>query len=339
MSVSSSKTQYYGSEAGSASLHVTGAGTNDYSASHAPYHAAQAGLPEGHPDRYMSSYDAYGHAIPSKARDELRTHLSATATEAQSWRPKGPPVETALAGSQYTPIDLGATDGNAQGPEFSNPFWRNEDGFASQYRSSFAEGDSRGPDQRSHYESTLSAHLHMRTPTLAKRARASSPPPSRGSIRASFDAGSAPLLPPPGSSHGRPPAVRTALALSRRTTDLCSRLSRLSRQVQVDPAPLPQWVAAALARCLRNDCPVSISNSSPRPQSSIEPTRSKAVAIIDPTPVRPAPMQQVLHRVSSLSFHLRRCGQHGPPLASVATHDLLLHQSWRTVPVRLGHLG
>ncbi|SPO27536.1 uncharacterized protein UTRI_10653 [Ustilago trichophora] len=214
--VTQQQASYFGSEAGSSSLHD--AGTVDYGALHAPYHA-EAGLPsdprplpEGHPDRYMASYDAYGRPISESLERRAPGHLSAAAVPAQAWRPSGPPLETALAGSQYTGTDPDSADVNGQGPAFSNPFWRNssagmpnEDAFPPHHHSSFADGEVRQQEPRTHFESTLSAHLHMRTPTLAKRARANSPPPSRGSIRASFDAGSAPLLPPPGSAHGRPP--------------------------------------------------------------------------------------------------------------------------------------
>lgn len=190
--------------------------TAQFMGSQAPYYADGGpmqdprSLPEDHPDRFMAAYDAYGRPMPGSTERRASGQLSA----AQAWRSSGPPLETALAGSQYTGSELQTTDSNAAGPAFSNPFWRNssagmlatnEDTFAPPYQNSFADGESRDPDQRSHFESTLSAHLHMRTPTLAKRGRASSPPPSRGSIRASFDAGSAPLLPPPCSSHGRPP--------------------------------------------------------------------------------------------------------------------------------------
>ncbi|KAJ1023440.1 hypothetical protein NDA16_003057 [Ustilago loliicola] len=205
---------YFGSEAGSPSLPE--GTTADYMATQAPYHAEGGlmqdprSLPEGHPDRYMAAYDAYGRPLAEATERRASGQLSA----AQAWRSSGPPLETALAGSQYTGPEPPTSEANAQGPAFSNPFWRtsnagmlstNDDAFPPHYQGGFADSESRDPDQRSHFESTLSAHLHMRTPTLAKRGRASSPPPSRGSIRASFDAGSAPLLPPPGSSHGRPP--------------------------------------------------------------------------------------------------------------------------------------
>ena len=209
---------YFGSEAGSSSLHDTN--VVEYGAPHAAYHG-EAGLasdprapPEGQPDRYMAPYDAYGRPESDHVERRASGHLSAGPVPAQAWRPSGPPLETALAGSQYTGQDPEAAEANPHAPAFSNPFWRtsnagllsaDEDVFPSQYHSSFADGQTRESEPRSHFESTLSAHLHMRTPTLAKRARASSPPPSRGSIRASFDAGSAPLLPPPGSAHGRPP--------------------------------------------------------------------------------------------------------------------------------------
>lgn len=182
-------------------------GATEYGASQPPYHSGS--LPDGHPDRYAPSFDPYSRPAPELAERRASGQLSAAMGQAQVWRPSGPPLETALAGSQYMGSDAEIAAGNVEGPAFSNPFWRgsnagfdptNDDAFAQQHHSS-----SREANQRSHFESTLSAHLHMRTPTLAKRARASSPPPSRGSIRASFDAGSAMLLPPPGSAHGRPP--------------------------------------------------------------------------------------------------------------------------------------
>ncbi|GAC93168.1 potential zinc finger protein [Pseudozyma hubeiensis SY62] len=167
-------------------------------------------LPEGHADRYMASFDPYGRSTAVLAERRLSGQLATASAPVQSWRPTGPPLETALAGSHYAAAD--AASSATHPPAFVNPFWRSSnaeyvpaDGeeLAPQYHSGFSDGEA---DPRSHYESTLSAHLHMRTPTLAKRARADSPPPSRGSIRASFDAGSAPLLPPPGSAHGRPPS-------------------------------------------------------------------------------------------------------------------------------------
>ncbi|SAM82860.1 uncharacterized protein UBRO_03389 [Ustilago bromivora] len=205
---------YFASEPGSASL--AAGNTSDYMASQNPFQAESGlmqdprSLPEGHPDRYMASYDAYGRPLAGTTERRTSGQLAA----AQAWRSTGPPLETALAGSQYASSEPQTSEAGIQGPAFSNPFWRNsnagvlssnEDAFPSHYHSGLADGESREADQGSHFESTLSAHLHMRTPTLAKRARASSPPPSRGTFRASFDAGSAPLLPPPGSSHGRPP--------------------------------------------------------------------------------------------------------------------------------------
>ncbi|SJX62409.1 uncharacterized protein SRS1_13256 [Sporisorium reilianum f. sp. reilianum] len=190
-----------------ASYFASEVGAPEYGAPQPPYHAE--GLPEGHPDRYAASFESYGRPAPELAGRRPSGQLSAAMGQAQVWRPSGPPVETALAGSQYMGAEAEIADGAAQGPAFSNPFWRgsnagflptSDDAFAPQHH-----GGSHEADHRSHFESTLSAHLHMRTPTLAKRARASSPPPSRGSIRASFDAGSAMLLPPPGSAHGRPP--------------------------------------------------------------------------------------------------------------------------------------
>lgn len=203
---------YFGSEPGSSTLQE--GSVVDYSASHAPYHEHEAALgsdprslPEEPADRFMTPYDSYGRPIPEHAVRRASGQFSTASDPTQTWRASGPPLETALAGSQYAGTDHETADTGAPGPAFSNPFWRpgHENGFASQYHSSFAGSDSRESDQRSNFESTLSAHLHMRTPTLAKRARASSPPPSRGSIRASFDAGSTSLLPPPGSAHGRPP--------------------------------------------------------------------------------------------------------------------------------------
>ncbi|TKY87803.1 hypothetical protein EX895_003384 [Sporisorium graminicola] len=182
-------------------------GATDYGAPPPSFHAE--GVRDGHPDRYAASFEPYGRSAPDVARRRASGQLSGAMGQAQVWRPTGPPLETALAGSQYMSSEAEIADSAAQGPAFSNPFWRgsnagflppNDDGFAPHQHGSLRE-----VDQRSHFESTLSAHLHMRTPTLAKRARASSPPPSRGSFRGSFDAGSSMLLPPPGSAHGRPP--------------------------------------------------------------------------------------------------------------------------------------
>lgn len=201
------QTPFYAHEAGATSFHQPGAA--EYADHQPTYHSES--LPEAHSDRYMTPFDAYGRAGPELAERRPSGQLAAVSGPVQGWRPSGPPLETALAGSQYPGPEAELADSTAQATAFSNPFWRgsysgflqaNEDTFAPQYHSGFP-GDE--VDQRSQYESTLSAHLHMRTPTLAKRARASSPPPSRGSIRASFDAGPAPLLPPPGSAHGRPP--------------------------------------------------------------------------------------------------------------------------------------
>lgn len=209
--VAQQQVPYFAPDSGSSSLHTAGASA--YGAPQASYQPEI--LLDGHSDRFIASYDQFGRPVPESTARRASDQLSSAAANSQDWRPSGPPLETALAGSHYAGPDAEAIDSNTQGPAFSNPFYRTsnagllpptEDGFSSHYHSSFAEPASRDADQRSHYESTLSAHLHMRTPTLAKRARASSPPPSRGSIRASFDAGSAPLLPPPGSAHGRPPS-------------------------------------------------------------------------------------------------------------------------------------
>ncbi|KAI3483049.1 hypothetical protein L1887_54070 [Cichorium endivia] len=179
----------------------------EFLAPHSSYH--DEGLPPGHPS-YMPPYDAYRRQPQELERRPSANIADASSLSAQAWRTNGPPLETALAGS-YTGAEFEAAEGHTQRPSFSNPFWRNstgggavasDDPYAAHYPATeLAAGDS---EFRSQYESTLSAHLHMRTPTLAKRARANSPPPSRGSIRASLDAGSAPLLPPPGSAHGRP---------------------------------------------------------------------------------------------------------------------------------------
>ncbi|SNX85631.1 uncharacterized protein MEPE_04340 [Melanopsichium pennsylvanicum] len=211
-------TPYFESEAGLSSLREAGA--VDYGAAHAQYYSEvefatdSRSIPDGHGERYMASYDAYGRAHPEHVERRASGQFSVAGGPPQTWRSSGPPLEAALAGSQYSGHGPEPADSNAHGPAFSDPFWRNpnagmlppnEDAFPTQYHGGFSDGESREPEQRSHFESTLSAHLHMRTPTLARRRRAHSPPPSRGSVRASFDAGSAALLPPPGSAHGRPP--------------------------------------------------------------------------------------------------------------------------------------
>lgn len=156
-----------------------------------------------HIDRYQSGYEPF----PRPTELSHRRSLTGTHPYAESaWHPKnrlqnGPPLETTLAGSQY-PAPVAAESDYA--PAFTDPFWRRQShpSHEDTYLLS-ASDDVHATVPRSNYESTLSAHLHMRTPTLANRTH--SPPPSRGKYRSSFDAGSAPLLPPPGSSYGRPP--------------------------------------------------------------------------------------------------------------------------------------
>lgn len=155
-----------------------------------------------HLDRFQHGTAAFPRPQDLGHRRSLINTQPYSGQEA-AWPPSerlqnGLPLETSLAGSLPTEHDYP--------PAFSNPFWRRQSAPSHDdpyLPPAIDEGHLVAP--RSNYESTLSAHLHMRTPTVTNAVRVHSPPPSRGKFRSSFDAGSVPLLPPPGSSYGRPP--------------------------------------------------------------------------------------------------------------------------------------
>ncbi|SPO34974.1 uncharacterized protein PSFLO_00445 [Pseudozyma flocculosa] len=137
-------------------------------------------------------------------------------------------LEARMLGAGQYGQDLGygleSRDPAALTPSFTNPFWRRSSSgldafggddstpFGGPFYASTSDGHHhlrRHELPKSSFESTLSAHLHMRTPTLSKRTSTSlrpvSPsqgPPSRQGPRGSTDVGSFPALPPSGSSHG-----------------------------------------------------------------------------------------------------------------------------------------
>ncbi|PWZ01303.1 hypothetical protein BCV70DRAFT_205092 [Testicularia cyperi] len=163
---------------------------------------------------YDQASDAYGQSRPFVAGEAYPPNAwHEPASSADEPHGQGH-YESHFAGGEISSSGLLASEASNYGPSFTNPFWRRpsvdvsaaaqDDGFPP-FSASYAHAERPEGPPRSSYESTLSAHLHMRTPVLAKRGRANSPPPSRGSIRLSLDAGTTPILPPPGSSHGRPP--------------------------------------------------------------------------------------------------------------------------------------
>ncbi|KAN0066221.1 Up in starvation [Thecaphora frezii] len=134
------------------------------------------------------------------------------------------PLEERMLGGHYSDemgYGMMARETVTAPPTFTNPFWRRSSSsmdvfgggddatFGGSYYGNAADGHLRRSElPKSSFESTLSAHLHMRTPTLSKRTsmslRPASPtqaPPSRQGPRGSMDVGSFSILQPPGSSH------------------------------------------------------------------------------------------------------------------------------------------